>query len=43
MGWESSDVDKFDLGPVFQGQTMVHWLWCVVFQMNKKLYQFSDA
>ena len=21
MGWESSDVDRFDLGPLFQGQT----------------------
>ena len=23
MGWESSDVVKFDLGPLFQGQTRV--------------------
>ena len=27
MGSESSDVDRFDLGPLIQGQTMVHWLW----------------
>ena len=27
MGWESSDVDRFYLGPLVQGQTMVHWLW----------------
>ena len=24
--WESSDV-RFDLWPLLQGQTMVHWLW----------------
>ena len=23
MGWESSDVDRFDLGPFLQGQTMI--------------------
>ena len=27
VGWESSDVVRFDLGPLLQGQTMVHWLW----------------
>ena len=27
MGWESSDVFGFDLGPLLQSQTMVHWLW----------------
>ena len=26
VGWESSDV-RFDLWPLLQGQTMVHWLW----------------
>ena len=26
VDWESSDV-RFDLWPLFQGQTMVHWLW----------------
>ena len=26
MGWESSDVFKFDLCPRLQGQMMVHWL-----------------
>ena len=23
MGWESSDVVRFDLGPLLQGQTMI--------------------
>ena len=23
MGWESSDVDGFDLGPILQGQTRI--------------------
>ena len=27
MGWESSEVVRFDLWPLLQGQTMVHWLW----------------
>ena len=27
MGWESFDVVRIDLGPLLQGQTMVHWLW----------------
>ena len=27
MGWESSDVVRFDLWLLLQGQTMVHWLW----------------
>ena len=31
MVWESSDVVRFDLGHLLQGQTMVHWLWWVVF------------
>ena len=26
VGWESSVV-RFDLWPLLQGQTMVHWLW----------------
>ena len=26
MGLESSDVVRFGLGPLLQGQTMVHWL-----------------
>ena len=26
VGRESSDV-RFDLWPLLQGQTMVHWLW----------------
>ena len=29
MGLESGVV-RFDLGPLLQGQTMVHWLWRVV-------------
>ena len=27
MGWESYDVARFDLGPLLQGQMIVHWLW----------------
>ena len=27
MGLDSLGVVGFDLGPIFQGQTMVHWLW----------------
>ena len=27
MGWESSDVVRFDLWPLLQGQMMVHRLW----------------
>ena len=26
MGWEYSDVVRFDLWPLRQGQMMVHWL-----------------
>ena len=26
MGYESSDVVRFDFGSILQGQTMVHWL-----------------
>ena len=26
VGWESSDV-RFDLWPLLQFKTMVHWLW----------------
>ena len=26
MCWESSDVVRFNLGALLQGQTMVHWL-----------------
>ena len=26
VGWKSSDV-RFDLWPLLEGQTMVHWLW----------------
>ena len=43
MGWESSDVVRFDLGPLFQGQTMIHWLWSVVFPVDTNLHRFSDA
>ena len=25
MDWESSDVVRFNFGPPFPGQTMVHW------------------
>ena len=28
MDWESSDVIRFDLGPLLQGQTRVHKLKC---------------
>ena len=27
MGWESSDVFRFDLGPLLQSQMMVQCLW----------------
>ena len=27
MGCESSDVVRFDLWPLLQGQMMVQWLW----------------
>ena len=26
VAWETSDV-RFDLWPLLQGETMVHWLW----------------
>ena len=42
VGWESSDV-RFDLWPLLQGQTMVHWLWSVVFPVDTDLHRFSDA
>ena len=28
MGWESSDVVRFDLGPLLQGQTRIGKLKC---------------
>ena len=34
---------RFDLGPVLQGQTMLHWLWWVVFSVDTNLHRFSDA
>ena len=43
MGWESSDVDRFDLGPLLQGQMMVHWLCLVVFPVDTNLHRFSVA
>ena len=43
MRWESSDVIRFDLWPLLQGQTMVHWLWGVVFPVDTNLHRFSDA
>ena len=43
MGWESSDVVRFDLGPLLYGQTMVHYLCWVVFLVDTNLHQFSDA
>ena len=42
VGWESSDV-RFDLWPLLQGQTMVHWLWLVIFPVDTDLHRFSDA
>ena len=41
MGWESCGVVGFDLGPLLQGQTMVHWLWLVVFPVDRNLHQFK--
>ena len=43
MGWESSDVVRFCLGPLLQGQTMIHWLWLVVVPVDTNLYRFSDG
>ena len=43
MGLDSSDVVRFDLGPLLQGQTMVHWLWLAVFPVDTNLHRFSDA
>ena len=43
MAWKSSDVVRFDLGLLLQGQTMVHWLWCVVFPVDTNLHRFSNA
>ena len=43
MNWESSDVARFDLGPLLQGQTMVHCLWGVDVLVDTNLYRFSDA
>ena len=43
MGWESNDVDRFDLGPLLLGQMMVHWLWRVVFPADTNLHWFSDV
>ena len=43
MGQESFDMVGFDLGSLFQGQTMVHWLWRVVFSVDTNLHRFSDA
>ena len=37
MGWESSHVDRLNLDPLVQGQTMVHWLWRVVFPEDTNL------
>ena len=37
-----SFVVRFGHGP-FQGQTMVHWLWRVVFLVVTNLHPFSNA
>ena len=42
MGWESSD-DRFDLGLFLQGQTMVHWLWGVVFPVDTNLHRCTTS
>ena len=42
LGWESSDV-IFDLWPLLQGQTMVHWLLRVVFPVGTNLHRFSNV
>ena len=38
MGWQYSYVVRIDLGPLLQGQTMVHWLWRVVFPKYTNLH-----
>ena len=43
MGWESFGVVRFDLGPLLQGQMMVHYLLCFVFLVDTYLHWFSDA
>ena len=40
MGWKSSDVFRFDLGTLLQGQPM---LWRVVFSVDTNLHRFSDV
>ena len=42
MDWESSGVVRFDIGPLLQGQTIVHWLWCVVCP-DTNLHRLSHA
>ena len=41
MGWESCGVVGFDLEPLLQGQAMVHWLWLVVFPVDRNLHRFK--
>ena len=43
MGFESSDVVRFGLGPLPQGQMMVYWLWQVVLSVDTNLHWFSDV
>ena len=43
MGWESDDIVRYDLWPLLQGETMVHWLWRVVFLVDTNLHRFSDV
>ena len=31
------------LGRLLHGQTMVHWLWWVVFQVDSNLHHFCDG
>ena len=42
MDWESFGVVGFDLGPLFQGQMMVHWIG-ELYSVDTNLHRFSDA
>ena len=42
MGWELLMLD-LSFWPLLQGQTIVHWIWCVVFPVDTNLHWFSDV
>ena len=42
MGWES-DVVRFHLWPLLQGQMMVYRIWLIVFPVDTNLHQFSNV